>query len=593
MQRLFTRHRIRTTWSLDGLWDFTLVEGHGTAVPRHFTRAMYVPSAWECTPGLENHRGVAWYRKRVELPSAADGTSQGLRLLFGGVSHLSRVLVDGQECGSHEDAFTPWDVVVAAPSDGAEVCVEVDNRFGKRAALHIENDYYTYGGITRPVEAQCVPPVFIERVHAIPRHDKKAGWRLEVTVRLRNWTDQPRDAHALCALRDGMLDFGTLSVPPKDRMELRGVLSAPADVQPWSPETPVLYPLETLLEEEGVPVDDLTERVGFREVAVKGKRLLLNGEPVRLRGFNRHEDHPQFGCALPVEAMVADLALIRDMGANFIRTCHYPNDQRFLDLCDELGLLVWEESHARTVDFTHRRFADQIEATTREMVDWHINHPCILLWGCLNECDSLTPEGRAVHARVLGQLRAADSSRPVTYASYRMEKDICLDLADLVAFNLYVGWYGGATSEIEPRLKKLLGWIHSDASGARGKPLIVSEFGGAAIYGVRQPRHSKWSEEYQRDLLDEALRVYLGHPDVCGAAIWQFADCRVTDGFFATRARTCNNKGVVDDYRRPKLSYDTVKRRFQESAEHWQVALARVSKLRAKPVSPSSPNPKG
>jgi beta-glucuronidase len=342
----------------------------------------------------------------------------------------------------------------------------------------------------------------------------------------------------------------------------------------------VLYSLATYLEQDGRPVDDLVERIGFREVAVKGKRLLLNGEPVRLRGFNRHEDHPQFGCAIPVEAMVADLALVRDMGANFVRTCHYPNDQRFLDLCDELGILVWEESHARTVSFDHPRFAAQIEASTREMVDWHRNHPCILLWGCLNECDSKTPAGREVHARVIAQLRAADGSRPVTFASNKLEQDLCLDLVDIASFNVYTGWYGGRVAEIEARLKQLLSWVHSDASGARGKPVILSEFGGAALYGVRQPRHSKWSEEYQRDLLDEALRVYLGHPDVVGAAIWQFADCRVTDGFFGSRARTCNNKGVVDDYRRPKLSYETVRRRFLESAEHWHVALARVSTLR-------------
>jgi beta-glucuronidase len=582
MQRLFPRHQFRATWSLDGFWDFAVATDNAAAPPRSFPQAVYVPSAWETTPGLENYRGVAWCRRRVVLPGS--GSGMALRLLFGGVSHLARVLVDGKECGAHEDAFTPWDVVVPVESDTAELAVEVDNRFGPRSALHIENDYYTYGGITRPVEAQLVPPVFVERVHAVPRRVRKGGWTLDITVRLRNWTDQPHDAHALCALGDSTLDFGSVSVAPNDRMELRGVLTAPAAVVAWSPDSPVLYALETFLEEDGQPVDDVVERLGFREVAVKGKRLLLNGEPIRLRGFNRHEDHPQFGCALPVEAMVNDLALVRDMGGNFVRTCHYPNDQRFLDLCDELGLLVWEESHARTVSFDHPRFGAQIEASTREMVDWHRNHPCIILWGCLNECDSTTPGGRDVHARVLGQLRAADGSRPVTFASNKLEKDVCLELADIVSFNVYTGWYGGTVADIEARLKQLLGWVHSDASGARGKPVILSEFGGAALYGVRQPRHSKWSEEYQRDLLDEALRVYVGHPDVVGAAIWQFADCRVTDGFFGSRARTCNNKGVVDDYRRPKLSYEVVQRRFRESAEHWQVALARVSSLRAKRV---------
>ena len=108
--------------------------------------------------------------------------------------------------------------------------------------------------------------------------------------------------------------------------------------------------------------------------------------------------------------------------------------------------------------------------------------------------------------------------------------DRALHLVDIVSWNLYPGWYGGGPETIEPTLKEMLAWLHhrDERSGARGKPVIMSEFGGGAFYGCRQTEAAKWSEEYQAELIDESLRVYLGHKDVIGAIIWQYADCRVT-----------------------------------------------------------------
>lgn len=115
----------------------------------------------------------------------------------------------------------------------------------------------------------------------------------------------------------------------------------------WSPESPVLYLITAVLRTADGAADDIIDRVGFREIRTEGKDILLNGRKLRIKGFCRHEDHPQFGCALPFSAMQHDLMLIKDLGANSIRTVHYPNDELFLDLCDEQGILVWEENHAR------------------------------------------------------------------------------------------------------------------------------------------------------------------------------------------------------------------------------------------------------
>jgi beta-glucuronidase len=596
---MIDEHVYRKSYSeRPALWEFvTEPERTGHAgLPRRYTRQILVPSAWETLPGLENYRGKAWLRSAV--PGAPKG--RALRIVFGGVSHTARVFIDGKLVGQHYDAFTPFEVLVPGKGKGMphEIVVEVDNSFGEHSALHLENDYYTYGGITRPMKIQQVPPVFVERLHATPRRKGK-DWLLDVVVRLRNWSAEPHRYNVRVCGGDFLppsTDLGIVAVAAGARAEVRATLSAPG-VEPWSPESPVLYDVRVFAVDEaiasrdadGVPhrdLDELGDRIGFREVKVRGKQILLNGKPIRFRGYNRHEDHPQFGCAIPVEAMMTDLQLLRDLGCNFVRTSHYPNDMRFLDLCDELGILVWEESHSRSTPFKHPKFHEQILTNTAEMVDWHRNHPSIIIWGSLNECESQQPESVDTVAAVLGLLKQLDPSRPVTFATMYAKRDLCLGLVDIVSFNLYEGWYGGQPETIGVRLKELLGWLHTDASkGGKGKPVIVSEFGGAALYGNRQPRATKWSEEYQARLLDEALRVYLNHAEVSGAAIWQFCDCRITPGHahWGTRPRTMNNKGTVDEYRRPKLAYEAVQRRMREAAAKWDAKpAAAVKKSRRK-----------
>ncbi len=136
-------------------------------------------------------------------------------------------------------------------------------------------------------------------------------------------------------------------------------LSIPCEgVRPWMPEAPALYAVSAVLSVEGQAVDDLIDRVGFRTVRVEGRRILLNGKPLRLKGFNRHEEFGDFGLSVPVEAMMVDLQLMRDMGANCVRTCHYPNDPRFLDLCDMTGMPTFNTfSSANAETFSAKRMA--------------------------------------------------------------------------------------------------------------------------------------------------------------------------------------------------------------------------------------------
>lgn len=558
MLRLFDRHYIRRCEELDGMWSFSVPD-----LPALPVKTAPVPGAWEQIPGLEDYRGNAVYEREIHVREAGY-----LRLVFKGVSHTAELFFDGQQIAHHYNAYTPFDAAVYATEGLHRIRVEVNNTFGAHSALHKPNDYYTYGGITRPVALEYIPGVFLRLLHFLPRFDEAAGvWSAHICAVVQNVDTRPHRISVRGELADLPLAFGEATVGAGERVTLETDAAFPG-VTPWSHEQPRLYLLRATLTEDGRECDDLIERVGFRTCELRGHSFYLNGKKTFLQGFNRHEDYATVGCAIPLQLMVRDMDLMQDMGVNALRTCHYPNDERFLDLCDERGIMVWEENHARGLylpDMQHPLFEEQCRDCIDEMIENHFNHPSIVIWGLLNECASDTEEGRAMYARQYEQIRSLDRSRPVTSASCRYYTDICLDLPDIVSFNIYSGWY--FSNPVKDESDKMIDWIGT--AGGKDKPIIYSEFGGAAIYGYRDPGHAKWSEERQADILDETLAVYMHDERITGVFIWQFCDCRVTSegDWFQSRVREHNNKGVVDEYRRPKLAYQVVRRRFLEKAE--------------------------
>lgn len=357
------------------------------------------------------------------------------------------------------------------------------------------------------------------------------------------------------------LEWGSTAVPP-DGETIISASETFRNIRTWTPEQPDLYEVRALLVREGRETDDLTDRFGFREITVQDKDILLNGEKLEIRGVCRHEDHPQFGCALPFEAMAADLEQIKDLGANSVRTAHYPNDERFLDLCDEQGILIWEENHARGLseeDMRNKNFERQAEQVIHEMIGAHYNHPCIYIWGILNECASDSDYGKDCYRRQFELIRSLDDSRPCSFASCKFKTDRCFGLPDVVSYNIYPLWYHD--TPVDEYLDDLYQWIQNETEG-KGKPFLVTEIGAGGIYGCRNPWHSKWTEEYQAETLEKQLTAVLDYKDCSGVYIWQFCDIRVSDEWFGGRPRTMNNKGIVDEYRRPKLCYEVVRRKF-------------------------------
>lgn len=551
MIRLFNQHRIRNIVELDGMWDFR-PEGEDA------TYSMPVPGCWEQHPNFYTYRGKGTYIKKVYVNESGD-----YRLEFKGVSHTADVYFDDQHIVHHYNAYTPFSAIVKRVEKGEhEIRVIVDNTFGEHSALHIPNDYYTYGGITRPVSMARIAETYIKNIRFTPSM-KNGVWNALLEIVIHNTSMQTARVSLDSTLDKYVMKLEDVTVEGESEVTVSLEQQFP-DITPWSHENPNLYLVNTVLYSDDKPIDDLIERIGFRTVKAEGTKLQVNGENMFLKGFNRHEDYATVGCAIPLQLMVQDMDLMQDMGVNALRTSHYPNDERFLDLCDERGILVWEENHARGIaiqEMLNPNFDKQCEDCIREMIENHYNHPSIIIWGILNECGSEAEEGRVKYKAQYDQIKAMDSTRPTTSATCRHFSDICLDLPDIVSYNIYSGWYN--SDPVKETNDKEKEWIRS--AGGAGKPMIISEFGAAAMYGYRDRSRCKWSEERQADIIEESLEVYMKDEAISGVFIWQYSDCRVTEeGLgFGSRPRCHNNKGVVDDYRRPKMAYDIVKKYFK------------------------------
>ncbi|MBE5799888.1 MAG: beta-glucuronidase [Clostridiales bacterium] len=549
MQRLFPVHHLRKAVELSPLWTLTTLDEGGLARPAQ----VVVPNVWESVPGLKAYKGRAVY----ENVFTGGGT---LRFVLGGVSFRAKVYLDDALIAEHYCAFTAFDAIVERVPHGAHVLhIEADNRYGEDSALHVENDYYSFGGVNRPVSVQNLGDAYLRDL-TIRTCCEDGSWIADVSVTAVSLCDEDREISVFVSAASSEKMLRSCTLPARGSVTFSASLPA-ENIQSWSPETPALYDAQAVLVMDGCPVDDLCDRFGYREISVEGNQILLNGKPLVIKGFNRHESYAEFGSAVPLEAMVRDIQIMKELNANAVRTCHYPNDPRFLDLCDEMGLLVWEETHARGLNeaqMLNPNFRPQTELCAREMIDQHGNHPSIFIWGCLNECEDRTETGAEIFRWNYDLLRALDPSRPVTAALLDRKGSLVCGDSDVLSLNLYPLWYH--PTDPADHVKDMTAWAAQQ--GADDHPVIISEIGAGAVYGYHDPGAMKWTEERQAEIVGRQIRAVLDSPACCGIFLWQFADCRVDESWFEKRPKSINNKGVVDEYRRPKLAYATVKALF-------------------------------
>ncbi len=550
----------RNTQSLDGIWDFAWLGEDApkleaiTARRISFTELAAVPGCFDAAPKYAGKRGVAVYRRHVAAPG---GTA--LKLRVGALGLRGRLFWDGKAIGLNELPYSQQEYTFdSGKGDTHELVIFIDNRldFGDTPLFHHFYDFYGYGGIYRSVELETLPQGV--------RFQRARVETLDLTGRVRVSGKLSGGPARLVAAFDGAKPEAVDAVFDGETFSFEAKLAKAAL---WSPDAPHLH---TLTLKAGD--DAIVEQFGLRTIECRKGQFLLNGEPIRLYGYNRHDAHPQFGPAMPDELWIEDLQILRDMGCNFIRGSHYPQSQRFLDLCDRLGFLVWEESlgwgDSVEVQEAEKFRRLQLEQTAN-MVNVSINHPSIILWGFMNEPGDNKEVGVSLLRELAATVRAVDCSRPVTFASMHIHTSLALDIFDVISFNIYPAWYDGSNTvdprpldRIAPTLDEVLARLNT--AELRDKPIIISEIGAGAIYGWRDRIAGIWSEQYQADYLDTVCSYFKKRKRVSGLAIWQFTDGRTyaASGVLG-RPRSFNNKGTLDEYRRPKLAYDVVKKHFR------------------------------
>jgi beta-glucuronidase len=535
----------RTALDLSGVWlvrlgDADWSSGLPDGVP------VGVPGSWnDQLPAVRDELGPAWYERRFEAPPVTARQQAAVR--FGSVSYAAEVWLNGTRLGGHEGGHLPFALGCTDALKAGEnvLVVRVDGRLGRgRVPPGLVPSEHTHGRVFQPdVPFDFFPYTGLHRrveLVLTPR-DRIGDVRLHVTG----------DGDG--ALLDVAVDTCGEGVVT---LTLDGEPLAPArrvdQLDLWSPASPRLHTLAVELRQRGDLADRYVLRCGIRTVEVSGQQLRLNGTPIELRGFGRHEDFPVLGRGTVAALATRDLLLMRQLGANSFRTAHYPCDEETLDVADRLGLLVIAETPAVGLYFADEDFPRRQQVALRfiaEMIARDRNRASVIAWSVANEPRMDHPAAAAALGQLCDAARALDGTRPVGYATDLPDAP-GLDSSDIIFLNSYPGWYRlpGRLDEAAASLGRTL-----DRLGRSWrKPVVLTEFGADAIPGGHADPQAMWTEEYQEALIERLLDEAARHENVVGTQIWAFAD-------FATaqadhRPLSTNFKGVFTRDRRPKLA---------------------------------------
>ncbi len=567
--------RSRDSRRLDGLWRFRFDPGgQGVAQawwrgPLPGAREMAVPASYNdlVTDAAEReHVGEVWYQRDVWVPTAWAGRRIVLRC--DAAAHHGTVWAGESLVAEHAGGYTPFEADVTGLvrcGEPVRVTIRVGNELtmatippgvaspgaGGRKRQRYFHDFFHYAGLHRSVWLYATPPSYVADVTVSTAFDPATGtgevrWQAEVAGSGDTW------ARLLAA--DGTL--------VAEAPGTAGVLTVPG-ARPWSPGDPYLYQLDVGHGDDQYPVP-----VGIRTVAVAGARLLLNGQPVALRGFGMHEDFTLHGKGHDDARMVRDFALLEWIGANSFRTSHYPYAEEVLDYADRRGLLVIDEAPAVGLHLSLGHMGEHGARTfgpggigapaaaahlaaLRELVARDRNHPSVIAWSVANEPDTAEPGARDYFAPLVSAVRDLDPSRPVCLANVATappDADVVTDLFDLICVNRYYGWYvnSGDLDTAERELEaELRGWAR------HGKPILITEFGADALPGLHALPPVMWSEEYQAALIEMSVRVFRRVPEIIGEHVWNFADFATAQ---AVHRPGGNAKGVFTRDRQPKAA---------------------------------------
>lgn len=499
-----------------------------------------VPGDWNTqSDKLYYYEGGIWYRKKV---AASPESGRRYFLYFGAANYRTYVALNDEILCEHKGGFTPFNVEVTDKlKDGFNSLVlNVNNNRGAQEVPTLNFDWWNYGGITRDVMLVSVPETFI-RDYGIAL-DYSDSRYINVWVQL----------DGVRAEQEITLSIPELKLRQKMESDGNGYACARVKARPelWSPENPKLYDV-TLASE----TDSVSDRIGFRKVEVNGSQILLNGKPVFLKGAAVHEesisDNPG-RCSTPEQARQL-LEVAKDLGCNFLRLAHYPHSEHMIRQAEEMGIMVWDEIPCYwAIDWNNGDTYRNAEAQLKDVITRDRNRANVIIWSVANETPR-SPERLSFLTRLMMTAREMDGTRLVSAA---MEKtylddrhltvnDELLEVADIISFNQYVGWYDGNADKCD----RVYWTFPVD------KPVIVTEFGGGAVYGNHGPLNERFTEEYLEYTYRKNIEMFSRMPQLVGLCPWCLKDFRSPKRMLNGIQDDFNRKGLIDEKGNRKLAF--------------------------------------
>ena len=511
---------------------------------------MELPSDWNTRDErLFFYEGTVWFYKKFNVQGSKFKEEKRRALLyFGAVNYDAHVYVNGNHVGHHIGGFTPFNYDVTDQLKDGEnfVIVKVDN---KRHAEDVPTqifDWWNYGGITRDVLLVDVPETYVENYSL--QLVSLEGRRLAFSVKL-NKAEAGRRV--------------TLSIP---ELKLKKELITAADgtattfmkAKPvlWSPATPKLYKVDITMDGETI-----SDEIGFRKIETRGKQILLNGEPIFLKGISIHEEKPNGGgranCTADAHTL---LSWAKELGCNFVRLAHYPHNEYAVREAERMGILVWSEIPVYwTIAWKNFATYQNAEAQLHDMIARDHNRANVIIWSIANETPH-SPErdqflGRlATYARTQDSTRLISMAMEVTGASnyHNRLQDNMNKYVDVVSFNQYIGWYRDVNDA--PKMTWEIPY---------NKPVIISEFGGGAKAGYHGEKNQRWTEEFQENLYRENTAMLDKIEGLAGTTPWILKDFRSPRRVLTGIQDYYNRKGLFSDDGQKKKAFFVLKEWYE------------------------------
>ena len=507
---------------------------------------MQIPGDWNTQDErLFFYEGTVWFKKSFQAVPMQECRTL---LYFGAVNYHCHVWVNGQKVGEHIGGFTPFNFDISDLLKEGEntIIVKVDN---KRHAEDVPTqifDWWNYGGITRDVKLVKVPPVYLEDYNL--QLTSLEGRQLSFSVKL-NKTEAD---HTIT------LNIPELKIKKTIKTAADGTASINMKAKPqlWCPENPKRYQVEITLDNSMI-----ADSIGFRMIETRGKQILLNGQPIFLKGISIHEEKPNGGGrANSTGDAHTLLSWAKELGCNFVRLAHYPHNEYMVREAERMGILVWSEIPCYwTIDWKNPKTYENACNQLTDMIHRDYNRANVIIWSIANETPHSAERDAflsrlAKHARSLDNTRLISMAMEVTGAANYVNRlnDNMNEYGDVVSFNQYIGWYRDVNDA-----PKMTWEIPYD------KPVIISEFGGGAKYGYHGAKNQRWTEEFQENLYRENTAMLDKIDGLAGTTPWILKDFRSPRRVLPGIQDYYNRKGLFSDKGEKKLAFYVLKQWYE------------------------------